>query len=94
MMLGHTNMKFTGLSLFVLSETAHQLTPRKIPYIFQRRVAQVFRRSRNHLIGARRVTRSTDRTGDPQILGATVPNLVARPPDAQDLYTPYECWHY
>jgi hypothetical protein len=79
----------TGLRLFVFFwRDSSPANTAKNPYIFQRRVLQVFRRSGNQFIGARRVTCSTDRTGNPQILGAAVQNLVARPPDAPDLYTP------
>jgi hypothetical protein len=52
------------------------------------RGAQIFQKSRSHLkiLGARRVTWSKFRTEDPQILGATVQNLVAR-----DFCTPGLC---
>jgi len=42
--------------------------------------AQIFQKSRSHfnILSARRVTCRTFRTEDPQILSATIQNLVAR----------------
>jgi hypothetical protein len=52
--------------------------------------AQILQKSRNHLkiLGARTVTCSKFRPKGPQILGATIQNLVAMPTERTDLGTP------
>jgi hypothetical protein len=49
--------------------------------------AQIFKKSRSHvkIVGPKSVTRCKFHTEDPQILGVTVLNLVARRPGARDL---------
>jgi hypothetical protein len=64
---------------FVLLYVCRKKCLRDRGYLLLLRFPQMLQKSRRHLkiLGARMVIRSEFRTGDPQLLGATVQNIVA-----------------
>jgi hypothetical protein len=76
---GSWSWPLTQFRAEVKNEWSYNPTRTNLPFKFSR-VAEISQKYRRHLKtpGARMVMWSTFRNGDPQILGATVENLVAR----------------